>query len=55
MAGSLPHKLTCCSMLEASRRVQQEPPVRLGSLDPALADDVKTIASKALEKEPERR
>jgi tetratricopeptide (TPR) repeat protein len=55
LAGSLPYPITTDSLLEAARIIRDEPPRKLGALDPALKGDVETIIAKTLEKDRERR
>lgn len=55
LAGRLPHKIQDVPVPEAVRRIQQDEPTRLRSLDGSLRGDLDAITHRALEKEPERR
>ena len=55
MSGELPLDLDQLGLLEAVRIIAEEPPRRLGSLDPTLRGDLETIAQKALAKDPSER
>lgn len=55
LAGHLPLDLAKASLADAARRVQDEQPARLGSLDPAFKGDIELIAAKAMEKNKARR
>ena len=55
LSGRLPLVLHDCSVQEAMRRLQEDEPIRLGTLDRNLRGDVETIISKSLAREKERR
>lgn len=55
LAGRLPLDLSKASLADAARRVQDEHPARLGSLNPAFKGDIELIAAKAMEKNKTRR
>jgi non-specific serine/threonine protein kinase/serine/threonine-protein kinase len=55
LAGKLPHDLRGLATLEAARRIREDEPSRLSSLDRALRGDLETIVQKALEKDKTRR
>jgi tetratricopeptide (TPR) repeat protein len=50
-----PHDLTGLTLVEAARRVQEQPARRASALDPSLAGDLEWILACALEIDPERR
>ncbi|MBY0523885.1 MAG: serine/threonine protein kinase [Gemmataceae bacterium] len=54
-ANRLPYQLENQPLTEAARRILEEDPPRLGSLNPELRGDVETIVAKAMEKDPARR
>jgi len=51
LCGRPPVDLSDCSIPEAARRIREDEPVRLGSVDPRFRGDVETIAGKALAKD----
>ena len=55
LTGKLPHDLGRCALPEVARRIRDDPPRRLGSMDRSLRGDVETIVGKALEKDRARR
>jgi WD40 repeat protein/serine/threonine protein kinase len=55
LAERLPLDLRSCSMPEAARRIRDDAPPRLGTLDRAFRGEIETIAAKALEKNRARR
>ncbi len=55
LGGRPPIDVARVPLDEAVRRVREETPPALGTLDAALAGDLETIAAKALEKDAERR
>jgi hypothetical protein len=55
LTGRLPHKLEGTPLIDATRVIRDDPPLRPSSLDASLAGDLETIILKALEKEPARR
>ncbi|HUN80797.1 MAG TPA: WD40 repeat domain-containing serine/threonine protein kinase, partial [Phycisphaerae bacterium] len=55
LCGRLPYVVPAANPLEAVRVVQQKPPSKLSSIDPALRGDLEAIVFKALEKDRSRR
>ena len=55
LSGKLPHDVRTTSIPEAVRKIRDEEPARLASIDRSLRGEIETIVSKALEKERERR
>lgn len=55
LAERLPLDVRSCSMPEAARRIRDDAPPRLGTLDRAFRGEIETIAAKALEKSRARR
>jgi WD40 repeat protein len=55
LAHRMPYDLEQLPLPEAARRIREEEPWRLGSIDARLRGDVETIVAKALEKDPARR
>jgi WD40 repeat protein len=55
LTGRLPHAVESRSIPEAARRIVDEPPTRLSSIDRTLRGDVETIIAKALAKDKARR
>lgn len=55
LSGRLPMDLSKCSVYEGVRRIIDDEPSHLGTLDRSLRGDLETIASKAIEKDRERR
>ena len=55
LTGRLPLEVNGVTMLEAARRIQDDDPAPMSSVNRVLRGDLDTIVAKALEKEPERR
>ncbi len=55
LAGHLPVEVAGATVTEAARRIVDQDPRLLGSVDRRLAGDLETIFAKALEKDRERR
>jgi serine/threonine protein kinase/tetratricopeptide (TPR) repeat protein len=55
LGGRLPHDLRGLTTVEATRRIREDEPSRLSSLDRAYRGDVETIVQMALEKDKTRR
>jgi eukaryotic-like serine/threonine-protein kinase len=55
LSGKFPYDIGTGNIYEAARHVCEDPPVRLGVIDPQFRGDIETIVLKALEKERERR
>jgi predicted Ser/Thr protein kinase len=55
LGGCWPHDLSGLALPEAARRIAEDEPVPLGSIDRRLAGDLSTIVAKAMEKDRERR
>lgn len=55
LGGRRPYDLSTCSLPEAVRRICDDEPTALRSLDRRLRGDLDTIVARALEKEPARR
>ncbi len=55
LSGTLPHDVQDLSIPEATRKIRDEEPRRLGSLDRALRGEIETIVARALEKDRTRR
>lgn len=55
LAGRQVHEAHGRSTLDLARDIRERDASRLGTIDPALAGDVETIVSKALERERDRR
>ncbi len=55
LTDQLPIDVEHVSMLEAVRRISEQNPTRLRSIQPSLRGDIETIIDKALEKSAERR
>jgi eukaryotic-like serine/threonine-protein kinase len=55
LAGRPPLDVRSTGVPEALRRVREEEPTRLGTLDRSLRGDLDTIVAKAMEKDPRRR
>lgn len=55
LTGRLPYDLAGKMPHEAARIIRDEPPARLGSLDPRLRGDVEAIVAQAMEKDRELR
>ncbi len=54
-AGRLPHHIDGAALPEAARRIREDHPTRLGTLDRELRGDIDTITARAMEKTPPRR
>ena len=52
LTGELPHPVVGLSLPEAARRIAEDEPTRLGTLDARLRGDVETMVARALAKEP---
>ncbi|MCG3132728.1 MAG: Serine/threonine-protein kinase PknD [Phycisphaerae bacterium] len=55
LADRLPLEIQHASIAEAARRIREDEPSRLGSLNTVFRGDIETIVAKALEKDPTRR
>lgn len=55
LTGELPHEVRQTSLVEAARRITDQPPKRLRAVDPQFAGDIDAIVGKALSRQPERR
>ncbi|MBU0640899.1 MAG: serine/threonine protein kinase [Planctomycetes bacterium] len=55
LSGKLPHDVRTTSIPEAVRKIRDDLPVRLASLDRSFRGEIEIIVSKALEKEKPRR
>ena len=55
LTGRLPHDVRTTSIPEAVRKIRDDEPVRLASLDRSLRGEVEIIVGRALEKEAARR
>jgi tetratricopeptide (TPR) repeat protein len=55
LAGRLPMDLSQCSVYEGVRRIVDDEPSHLGTIDKSLRGDLETIAAKAIEKDRDRR
>lgn len=55
VTGELPYALNGLDVLETARVVREQPPRQLRKSDSQLQDDLGTIVSKALQKQPEHR
>lgn len=55
LSGNLPHDFRSCAVPEAARRIREETPRRLGTLDRAYRGEIEIIVAKALEKDRARR
>jgi serine/threonine protein kinase len=55
LAGYLPYPVDQSAIYEAARVVREQPPSKLGQRNPALAGEIETVVSKALEKDRDRR
>lgn len=55
LGGKLPHSVHDVATLEALRRIKEDEPSRLSSIDKSYRGDVETIVQKALEKDKTRR
>lgn len=55
LAGRLPLEFGDEPLSRSLRRIEEEVPPRLGTLDPALRGEIEAVVAKALEKEPDRR
>ncbi len=55
LSGVLPHDFSSCSIVEATRRIREADPPRLGVVNRACRGEIETIVAKALEKPRARR
>src|SRR5205085_11144514 len=55
LAGRPPLDVETAGVPEALRRIRDEEPTRLGSIDRSLRGDPETIVAKAMDKDPRRR
>ena len=55
LSGCLPHEVNDLSVPEAVRKIRDEEPRRIGSIDRALRGEIETIVARALEKDKTRR
>ncbi len=55
LCGKMPYDVSRSAIAEATRKIREEEPAKLSTLDRTLRGDPETIALKALEKERERR
>ena len=55
LSGRVPHDLQGIASLEAARRIREQEPSRLSSIDRTFRGDVETIVQTALEKDKSRR
>jgi WD40 repeat protein len=55
LAGRLPFDLTSLPLPEAARRIREDDPTRLGTMNTLFRGPVETIVAKALEKDRDRR
>ncbi|MEZ5975434.1 MAG: tetratricopeptide repeat protein [Planctomycetota bacterium] len=55
LVGHRPIAIAGCSLPEAARRIVEEEPTHLGSIDRRLRGDLETICATAMDKEPRRR
>ena len=55
LADRLPIDVRSLSLADAARAIRDDPPKRLGDIEPGCRGDLETIVAKALEKEPIRR
>ncbi len=55
LAGRLPFDVGDASVFEAARRLHQQPPQRLGSIDARFRGDLEVLVDTALAREPEDR
>ncbi len=55
LAGRLPVDIRDCPLPEAARRIVEQDPPALGSIDRSLRGDIGTITATAMQKEPGRR
>lgn len=55
LSGKSPYDLTKIAPVEAARRIREDAPTRVSSLDRSLSGDPTTIVHKAIEKDRERR
>ena len=55
LAGVLPFDFRSCSVPEAARRIRDEDPVRLGTINRSCRGEVETIVARALMKDKRRR
>ena len=55
LSGSVPHDVRSLSIPEAARKIRDEQPARLASINRVLRGEIDTIVAKALEKDKTRR
>ena len=55
LSGKLPYDVAHCSIPEAARRIRDEEPTRLSSINRNLRGEIETIVARALEKEKSQR
>lgn len=55
LSGLLPHDFRSCAIPEAARRIREEAPRRLGTIDRVYRGEIEIIVSKAMEKDRHRR
>lgn len=55
LSGVLPHDFSSCSIVEATRRIREVEPPRLGVVNRACRGEIETIVTKAMEKQRLRR
>ncbi len=55
LAGRLPYDVRSTELAEALRKIREEVPTRLRSIQREIDSDLETIVSKALEKDPDQR
>lgn len=55
LSGRLPHEVQEVSLTEAVRRIREEPPPRLATIDRRLRGEIDTIVTRAMQKDRERR
>lgn len=55
LGGRLPLDVHDHSIVETARRIREDEPTLLGTIDTAFRGDIETIVAKALEKDPARR
>lgn len=55
LSGQLPYDVRTCSIAEAGRKIRDDPPRRLSSVNRVFRGEIDMIAAKALEKDKSRR
>ena len=55
LTGERPRKLDGSSIYEAIKKIKENSPTRMGTIDRSLGGDLETVVSKAMEKDPDRR